>query len=172
MNKNTKLVMGIIIVLVIMLTVFSVLNRGNLELKEKLQSNAEFQIHFNDKTITVTMDDMIKLNPVEFEANYDTSKNDGEIVKFTGVEIKNILKEYDIEINDDNVIEVKALDGYSSALTGSEVLTEDNTYICLLKEGETLGTKTDGGMGPYLMIVKSSKFSQRWCKFVQEINVR
>lgn len=172
MKKNTKIVIGIIIVLVIGLAIFSVLNRGDLELKQKLQSNAQFQINYDDKTITVTMDDMINLSPVEFEANYDTSNNSGEIVKFTGVEIKNIFKKYDIEINDDNVIEVKALDGYSSALTGSEVLTDDNTYICLLKEGESLGTKSDGGMGPYLMIIKSSNFSQRWCKFVQEINVR
>jgi len=172
MKKNTKIVVSIIVVLIIGLTIFSFLNRGDLELKQKLQSNEEFQINYDGKTITVTMDDMINLNPVEFEANYDTSTTNGEIIEFSGVEIKNILDKYKIKIDEKNVIEVKALDGYSSALTGSEVSTNGNTYICLLKEGKPLGTKSDGGMGPYLMIVKSSQFSQRWCKFVQEINIR
>ena len=43
MKKNTKIVVSIIVVLIIGLTIFSFLNRGDLELKQKLQSNAEFQ---------------------------------------------------------------------------------------------------------------------------------
>lgn len=70
------------------------------------------------------------------------------------------------------MVQFRALDGYASAVTGQEVLTEDNVYLCIYMNGERLKPKQEGGLGPYLIVIKNDRFSQRWCKFVEEIQVR
>ena len=131
--------------------------------------NAEFLLSGGGKQRTVKMQDILDLSPVEFTAVMDTSTSGPATVTFTGVELRKLCEESGIEIEPGMIVQVKALDGYASALTGEEVLTGDNVYICIYMNGETLKTKSEGGMGPYLMIIKSAPYSQRWCKFVEEI---
>ena len=113
----------------------------------------------------------MSLDPVEFEATMDTSTTDPTPVMFTGVELKKILDYFEIDYSAAETYEVTALDGYASALTQEEVMTDENVYIVIKREGEALGTKSEGGSGPYMMIIRSALYSQRWCKFVEEITI-
>jgi hypothetical protein len=171
MKKGTLILLIVIAVLVVAVAVFAILNAGSLEEKYKLEENAEFKITTGDTQITVTMDDILSLDPVEFEATMDTSTTDPTPVMFTDVELKKILDYFNIDYSAAETYEVTALDGYASALTQEEVMTDENVYIVIKKEGEALGTKSEGGSGPYMMIIRSATYSQRWCKFVEEITI-
>ncbi|MDZ7837619.1 MAG: hypothetical protein U5N58_06515 [Actinomycetota bacterium] len=45
-------------------------------------------------------------------------------------------------------------------------------YIAIEKDGQPLGDKDSGGSGPYQIIVKKDTFSQRWCKFLVELELK
>ncbi len=171
-KKSTWIVIICTIAFAAMVAIFAVFNADDIETKRDLETNAEFVIRFGAIEQHVTMHDMLKLNPEEFDATMDTSVTDPTPVTFTGVELKKIYESFNLDISDVTVFEVRALDGYSSALTLDEVLTDGNVYICIMMNGEALKTKSEGGFGPYMMVINSSEFSQRWCKFVQEIETR
>lgn len=170
-KKSTWFIICAIAILVICVAVFAILNADNLDEKNALESNAEFKITYDDKLVTVTMDDILAMEPKEFEATMDTSDSDPTAVTFTGVQLKDILDYFSIDVSGASTYEVTALDGFASALTQEEVMMDDNVYIVIEKSGEPLKTKSEGGSGPYMMVIRSSTFSMRWCKFVEEIIV-
>ncbi len=171
-SKNQAKIIGIIVaVLVVIVAVFAYLNAGDVSYKKELEMNAIFELKVGEETAQITMDDMLSLDPVNIDAVMDTSNTDPTDVSFSGVELKKIFDFAGLEINSET-IEVRSLDGYTSALTKEEIMQDDNVYICIAMGEEPLPPKSEGGMGPYLMIIKSSEFSQRWCKFVQEVVVQ
>ncbi len=171
-KKSTWIVIICAIAFAVMVAVFAVFNADDIKAKRDLETSAEFIIQLNDTQQHVTMQDMLDLGPVEFSATMDTSVTDPTPVTFTGVELKKIYENFGLDISSVEVFEVRALDGYSSALTLDEVLADGNVYICIMMNGEALKAKSEGGYGPYMMVINSSEFSQRWCKFVQEIETK
>ncbi len=67
---------------------------------------------------------------------------------------------------------VRATDGYTIALSPKEVKDEDNVYLAYKLNGKLLKRKEEGGSGPYQVIIRKDEFSQRWCKFVVEIELK
>ncbi len=171
LSKQTKILIGIIAGLCALVALFAFLNAGDVSYKKTLEMNAIFELKNSEESKQITMNNMLALTPAEIPAVMDTSNTNPTDVTFVGVQLKDIFDFANMEINGD-VIEVRALDGYTSALTKEEVMQDNNVYICIAMDGQTLKTKSEGGMGPYLMIIKSSAYSQRWCKFVQEVVVK
>ena len=46
------------------------------------------------------------------------------------------------------------------------------SIICIAMDGKALGSKSSGGFGPYLMVIRNELFSQRWCKYIEEVALR
>lgn len=170
--EKGKLVIIITMALLLAAAILAYLNAGNLDLKRDLEMKAEFLLTEGNQHFRVTMGDILALDPVNFTAIMDTSTTDPTPVSFTGVELSKICAHYGLFISPRSVFQFKALDGYGSAVTGEEVLTSDNVYVCIAMNGEALKPKKEGGLGPYLMVIKGARFSQRWCKFIEEIVVR
>ncbi len=170
-KKQTIILIAIISILVFFVGVFAFLNSGDIAYKKNLEMNEIFDIRIGEERIPVTMDDVVALNPVEFNAILDTSTTDPKDVLYRGVEIKDILTSKHIDFSTATMFEVRSLDGYASAISVEEILNDNFAYICIAEGNKPLKTKKEGGWGPYLMIVKSP-FSNRWCKFVQEIVIR
>lgn len=168
-NKQTKIIIALVAVLTIAVLVFAYINKGDVEIKKGLEMNSQFQIKYGDKIKTITMEEFLTFEPTEFETIMDTSTTDPTPVKFTGVELKKICEKLNIDISKADTITAKALDGYSSALSIDEVNEDNNVYVCIKKDGEPLKTKAQGSFGPYMVVINNSTFSQRWCKFLQEI---
>jgi hypothetical protein len=174
-RKIKKSTLGIsitVLLLLLSVAVFASLNAGSTGIKKELEMNAEFFLASNDNRYRVTMQDILDLAPVDFDAIMDTSTTDPAPVSFTGIELSRLCEKFGIEISNDTNIHVKALDGYASAVTGEEALAEGNVYICIYMNGEVLKPKSEGGFGPYLMVIRSAQYSQRWCKYVEEIVIR
>jgi hypothetical protein len=45
-------------------------------------------------------------------------------------------------------------------------------YIVYAIDNKPLGKKEDGGAGPFELVIKNDPFSQRWCKFVSEVEIQ
>ncbi len=179
-KKSVIVLVVVIAVLGIAVGVLAALNAGDVAYKKELEMNAVYEIKIGEDTYKISMDNMLALAPVTFSAVLDTSVTDPEDVNFVGVELKKVFESVGVDISGAGTVEIRSLDGYTSALSEEEILQDDNVYITIAEEvigqdgqitQEALKTKSEGGMGPYLMIVKSSQFSQRWCKFVQEVVV-
>jgi len=170
MKKQTRILLIAVIALTAMVGILAFLNRGSAEEKKRLQQAGVFKIIRNDKTLCeVSMADLQSIGFSEIKAMMDTSTTDPAEVTFSAVQVKDILANKNVSLDGVKTLEFRAIDGYASAVSLEEAKTEQNVYICTKKNGMALGTKSEGGMGPYLMIIKSSQFSQRWCKFLQEI---
>lgn len=170
-KRNNYILIVTIALLILLTAVLAYLNAGNLEVKRELQMNAEFLLTQGANQYRITMQDILNLSPVDFTAVMNTSTTSPTPVELTGVELHKLLQSYNVELKDDSIVQVRALDGYASAVSSHEILTSGNIYVCIHMNGEVLKPKSEAGFGPYLMVIKNEQFSQRWCKFVEEIVV-
>jgi hypothetical protein len=172
-KRNTIIIVSVSVVLAFVVGLFAFLNAGNLSQKKILQEEALILISAEGKTLgTVSMDIIEGIGPADFSANLDTSDSEPQEHIYTGVLLNDVLKNLGINASDYSSLIVKAIDGYTVAFTTSEVLEEDNIYLAVKRDGEPLGTKSTGGSGPYQIIVRKDAFSQRWCKFVVEMELK
>lgn len=171
MKKNTWIYLTLLL-LIVAVIVFAWLNRGSIQEKRELEESAQFQLISGEEKAMVTMHDIEALGPQDFTTIMDTSTTDPTEVSMRGVELRKILESKGIDILPGQSVEVRALDGYASALTYEEIMTPEDVYIVFEMNGEELGVKADGGMGPYLMVIRSARFAQRWVKFVQDVEIR
>ncbi|MFZ5969090.1 MAG: molybdopterin-dependent oxidoreductase [Bacillota bacterium] len=168
-----KMVSVVVVGLILVLAVTAYLNKGAVAQKERMQEKAQVIVKANGAEVkTLDMETIQGLGEKGFEANLKTNGKEAEKHTYTGVSLSRILNECDIKVDVDNQVIAKAIDGYTVALTGAEVLEEDNVYLAYKMDGKLLGKKEDGGKGPYQVIIRKDQFSQRWCKFVVELDVQ
>ena len=174
MKKRTILIVGLVVaVLVIVVGVTAYLNMGNFKEKKEMEKSAVILIKSGGKELArVDMEYIKGLGEEEFSVNLDTSETDPEEHIYTGVPMKNLFNAFDIDINKKSSVIARAIDGYTIAFDIEEVLEEENIYIAYKMDGELLGSKSDGDSGPYQIIVRKDPFSQRWCKFLTEVELQ
>lgn len=168
-----KKIIGVIVVLAIIVGITAYLNKEQLKDKIDMQKNAVISICVDGEEVKkVSMDEIIKLGEKDFNANLKTNGKAPIEKTYTGVPLANVLEACNIDLSDKNQVIIKAVDGYTSALKVDEVKDKDNVYLAYKEEGEYLGNREDGGSGPYKVIIAKDQFSQRWCKFATEVNVK
>ncbi len=175
-TKNKKLliiIIAIVAVLAIALGVTAYLNMGNVAEKKALQEKSIIVITSGDKKLAeANMDYIISLGEKEFKANLKKSGKPPVEHSYTGVPMKNLFAELEIDTANVTTVVLKAIDGYSSALTLDEVMEDDNVYIVYKMDGKLLGNAENGGDGPYMALIRKDPYSQRWCKLLTEINLQ
>ena len=169
-NKIVYLVMGLLLAAV---AVLAFLNRGDPELRRALEENREFHIRVNgEHAATVSLQMLLDLGPQEFATPFATSITAPREATLQGVELRTLLESLDIDISGATHFVVSALDGHYSPLTSAEVRQEGLIYICFAMDGEMLRPQGEGGFGPFLMVIRGARFAQRWCKYVEAVDVR
>lgn len=168
-SRNNKILLLLIAGLSLLIVVLVFLNTGDLALKRQLERDAQFIISQGERQDIISMDDILALDPVEFETDMDTSISDPRKVMLTGVELKDLLQARGFSLDGLSHIEVNGLDEYYSPLRIEEVADDGRVYVCIAMDGAALGHKSQGGYGPYMMVITGQRFAMRWCKFVEEI---
>ncbi len=148
------------------------LNTGDRALKRQLETEQQFIVSWGEEQVFVTMDDILALGPRDYAAVLDTSISDAKEVTVRGVELSALLDYVGAPWQDAAYFEINGLDEYYSPVLLSEVQEPDNVLICIAMDGKALGSKSSGGFGPYLMVIRNELFSQRWCKYIEEVAVR
>jgi hypothetical protein len=172
-KRNIIIIITVIAVLVVAVGVLAFLNAGNAEEKKMLEEEAIILIKSADQQLgEVDMGLIGKIGMEDFSANLDTSDSEPEEHLYSGVLLNDVLSALDIDISDYSTVVAKAVDGYNVAFDASEIQEDDNIYLATMRDGKPLGTKSSGGSGPYQIIVRDDAFSQRWCKFVIELELK
>ena len=172
LNRNNKLLLGLIAVLLLTVAVTAYLNTGDRALKRQLETEQQFIVSWGEEQVFVSMDDILSLGPRDYSAILDTSISDAREVTVRGVELAALLDYVGAPWRDAAYFEINGLDEYYSPVLLSEVQEPDNVLICIAMDGKALGSKSSGGFGPYLMVIRNELFSQRWCKYIEEVALR
>ena len=169
---NKKSIGIIMLILIAIIAIFALVNRGLIKNSQEAHANAEVLITGDNVEDKFTYDQIIKLGEEEFTAIFDSSNTDPEEHKYTGIPLKNLIEEAEIRLEDKQQVNIRAIDGYTVALKPDEVLEDENVYLAYKQDGEPIKSKEEGGSGPYQVIIRKDAFSQRWCKFVVEMEVK
>ncbi|RBP59676.1 molybdopterin-dependent oxidoreductase-like protein [Alkalibaculum bacchi] len=169
---NKKSIGIIMLILIAIIAIFALVNRGLIKNSQEAHANAEVLITGDNVEDKFTYDQIIKLGEEEFTAIFDSSNTDPEEHKYTGIPLKNLIEEAEIRLEDKQQVNIRAIDGYTVALKPDEVLEDENVYLAYKQDGEPIKSKEEGGSGPYQVIIRKDAFSQRWCKFVAEIEIK
>jgi len=161
-----RIIIIVIAVLVVLIGVTAFLNAGNVQEKRLLNEDAVFIImEQGEEKKQFDMAAIRVLGETEFETAKDTSTTGPEKQTYTGVLLKKLYEAAGVAIESGDAVLNVAADGYTVMVTGEKVLEDDNVYIVYIKDGEPIGTREDGGDGPYLIVISNDKFSQNWCKY-------
>ena len=171
-KRNNKLVYLFLALLLVVVVVLALLNRGDAELRRALADNREFHIRLDGEyEATVGLQMLLDLDPQEFRTSLATSIAAPRDVTLRGIELRHLLSALDIDTSNVTRVVVSGLDGYHSPLTIAEVEQDELIYICFSMDGEVLKTQREGGYGPFLMVVRGSRFALRWCKYIEAVDV-
>jgi len=169
-NRTIYIILGLLFVAVLVL---AILNRGDSELRRALEENREFQIRIEgEPAASVSLNALLDLDPQEFTTSLATSITAPRDVTLKGVELRLLLEAIGIDTTGAERYIISGLDRYYSPLTSAEVNREGLIYICFYMNGEVLKTQSEGGYGPFLMVIRGSRFAQRWCKYVEAIDIQ
>ncbi len=172
MKKSNILIVSSIIVLVAITGVFAFLNSAGAGQNKTLEEEAAIIITSNGENIAkIDMELFERAGLTDFYADLDTSKTGASRHLYTGIPLNSALQVLDIDIGDYSVVIAKASDGYTVTYDSDEIKDKDNAYIAIKRDGNLLGTRREGGEGPYQIIIRKDAFSQRWCKFLIELEL-
>jgi DMSO/TMAO reductase YedYZ molybdopterin-dependent catalytic subunit len=122
---------------------------------------------------TFTMEDVAALPSVTRSETIRSSSHPDETGSFTGVPLRELLNAARPGLLEGaSMIVTRAADGYVSSLSAEEVAADDSVILAYQKDGESLGTSSDGGTGPFRIIILTDKYGNRCTKWVNEIEVR
>ncbi len=169
MNKK---ILIIVVVLALVMAITAYLNRGDLALKRDMQENSIIALKVEDTSVQMDLQKIRELQVEDFAASLKSNGQDPRQVTYTGVALKDVFVAAGLEITGKDMVIVKAVDGYTVALSVEEVLDDQNVYLVFQRDGKPLGKKEEGGSGPYQVVIRKDAFSQRWCKFVSEVGVQ
>ena len=142
---------------------------------DRLQSQRDAVIFLSvdgERVAEVGFDAIQALEHREFEETLQSSGSPARDHEYVGVALRDLLESEGIDLGSARQVIATAADGYTVAMDASEVLAEDNVYLVHTVDGEPLGSREEGGSGPYQVIIRSDQFGQRWTKYLMEIEVR
>ena len=163
-GKSTKIVIAVIAVLAVVVAVLAIINRQNVMSRLELVDYGTFLVTSGEDTHTVSIDDMRRLGPVAV-----TSSPRGERRDFTGVPLAAIFRHLQIDYSGASGVAFMSLDGFMSGVSLNEALDETNVFVVFEEDGEPLGTREEGGRGPYMIVVAQDPFPNRWARYLMEI---
>ena len=171
-NKRTLILVIIIVALAAGVGLFAVLNAGDIDAKQASQDNAIVTVIEGDVSKTFDLVYLEAFEKVTFSTMMDTSKTGPEEIEFGGVPLAVVLDDLGFSLDNAEQVVFTAADGYASVVSAEEAADSENAYLVYERNGEPSGTKQQGGSGPIEAVIRKDQFSQRWCKFLMEIEIQ
>jgi len=171
--KNKALV-AIIVVLASAVGVLAFLNQSNLANKQQSGANPVLLVKAEGERVgEIDLNRIRTLGEAKFVATQRSSGKAPVDREFTGVPLKAVLAAVDSEFQaKGSQVVAQAVDAYVTAYPMEKVLEDENIYLVYEQDGEPLGSKSEGGSGPLLLVVRKDTYAQYWCKFLAEVDIR
>lgn len=175
MNRNTKIIIIVLVVLLITTAIGAILNMQYAREKAALLETAEIAILDDGREVKrLTMETIGQLPTVEFSAKLKSSiMKSPEEHTYTGVGLADLFTAAGISLEGKSRVIVHSVDGYMVPFTIEEIKEFDNIYLVYRDNGAYLGSYDEReGQGPYMIVIRGDSFSQRWAKYVCELDVQ
>lgn len=175
MNKNNKIMLGIVVFLLVTTAVGAVYNRQYAREKEALLKAAEIAVLVDGKEVSrLNMASLAKLPTEHFTARLKSSlMSKPEEHTYTGIAFSALFAAAGVSLENRSRVVVRSVDGYAVPLTIKEIREMSNVYLVYMDNGEYLGAYGEkDAQGPYMIVIRGDRFSQRWAKYVCEIDLQ
>ena len=166
-GKSTIIIIVVLCVLIPAVVVLAIMHRANMEERLELQAAGEFLVTVGEDTLNVSMSDLLSIGYVGV-----SSSPRGELRTFTGVPLVRILDHFSVDYSEARTVVFTSLDGFVTAISIAEAVDETNTFIVFEENGEPLGTREEGGRGPYMVVVAQDPFPNRWARYLMEVTLQ
>lgn len=175
MNKNSRLIAIVLAILVITTVIGAVLNQRYAAEKAALLEAAEIAVREDGREVSrLNMTVLGQLSAVKFTARLKSSlMQSPEEHTYTGIALADLFQAAGISLEGKSRVLVHSVDGYIVPLTVEEIKEFDNIYLVYKDNGDYLSSYTEAnGQGPYMIVIRGDSFSQRWAKYVCELDVQ
>ena len=173
MKKHTKIIFFFCLAMTAVLTFLVFLNLGNLSEMKRFQRESLIRVTAYGTSVEYNMEHVRALPSAEFQAILRDSAAHLEANFYTGALLKDLLLAQGVDLNAVVSVSISGADGYAAAFDREEILRENGVYLVYARDMQLLGTRENGGTGPYQIIVREGDiFAQRWCKHVALIEVK
>jgi hypothetical protein len=174
--KNHNRTIVIVLAALFLITCAGVIvNRQYAQQKAALAETAEIAVLANGQEVCrLTMANLSKLPVKDFTAALKSSvMKRPEEHTYSGVAFSQLFTLAGISLEGKKRVVVHSVDGYAVPLTIDEIKQLENVYLVFKDNGDYLGKYNQkGGQGPYMIVIKGDRFSQRWAKYVCELDVQ
>lgn len=160
-KKSTLAVIAVLAALAVGVAVLAALNGRSAGLKKQLLNDAAFLLTANGAEHKITMEEFRGLGLREIRANYKKSGKAPETRTYTGISFAEVLRFKNIELAGVTKVIFSASDNYATALRLDEALDEENCFIV-----------ADDDEGPFRMVLARDQFSQRWCSYLINVELK
>jgi len=175
MQKNTRIIVIVLALLFITTAVGAVVNRQYAREREALLKAAEIAVLEQGREVSrLTMDAIGQLPTANFTARLKSSVMESpEEHTYTGIAFSDLFASAGISLKDKRRVVVHSVDGYAVPLSIEEIKALENVYLVYMDNGDYLGSYgAADGQGPYMIVIRGDRFSQRWAKYVCELDVQ
>ncbi|MFW5896979.1 MAG: molybdopterin-dependent oxidoreductase, partial [Bacillota bacterium] len=107
-----------------------------------------------ERTGEIDFDTVMAQEQEEFAATLKSSDAPARDHDYAGVELRELLDNLEINLEDANQVIARAVDGYTVALEIEEVMKPQNVYVVHTIDGEPLKPREEGGNGPYQLVIR------------------
>lgn len=174
MTRNSKIIMIVLVILMLATAITVVINYSHVKNKLALLEKEEIILLEKGMEICrITLTDLIEIGPEVFEADMKSSSMlSSEKHIYTGVALSELFLAKGISLENKTKVIAGSLDGYQVPLKIEEIIALDNVFLVYKVDGDYLkGYNEAGGQGPYMIVIRGDKFSQRWAKYVVELSI-
>ena len=164
-KKSSAAVLAAIILLAGAAAVLGVINYSNMrERRELLRGYGGFLLTCAYYTRVVSPDDLLAIGYAAVSAQAR-----GETRNFTGVPLAHIFAHFGMDLAGADAVIFSSHDGFTSAVSAADYA---NIFVVFEEDGQLLGSREEGGLGPYMIVIAGDPFPNRWARYLMEIAVR
>jgi len=167
MKKTTKIAIMALVVLIIATIPIYMYIRQTTGSEEFIQVKGEVQ---NPMNMTLSYLKSLSSATVEVSLKSSNPANNGNF-SFKGVPVQTIIEQANC-IGTPTAVYLQAADGYGVTIPIGDILQNNQAIIAYERDGELLGAISEGGDGPFRLIIGTDEFAQRWIRGVSIIEVQ
>jgi len=173
MNRNTKIIAVVLVILILATGIAVLVNYSHSKERLAILERQEILLYEKGTEVCrITFSDLDEIGSTDFQADLKSSTMmKPETHSYTGIPLSELFSHAGISLEDKSRVMVGSIDGYCVPLKIEEVTAMDNVFLVYKDNGEFLKPYNEPeGQGPYMIVVRGDRYSQRWGKYVTELN--
>ena len=167
LQRGTIVIVSVLALLVLLVVGLAVLHYDTVMERRVMQESGTLLFTAENYTHILFLEDLKSIGPVDI-----SPRHRGEPRSFTGVPLAGIFDYLDVDYSQTTSLIFTSLDGFATGISIAEALDTRNTFIVFEEDGEPLGTREEGGLGPYMLVVARDRFPNRWARYLMEITLQ